>query len=320
MAVKHVVLGSGQIGNALARALRAEGHDVVSVRRSAGGDADGLRVAAGNMADRAFAAEVARGAEVLYHVMNPAYHRWADELPPLTEGVVHAAKTSGARLVVLDNLYAHGRMNGLPMREDSPQVPCSKKGALRKAMAERLLESHARGEIRVTIGRASDFVGPGIVQAHLGERFFQRVLSGKPGELLGPASMPHAFTYGPDVVRGLVALGREPKASGHVWHLPTLPARPIQDWTGALGRELGITIRTTVTPGWVLAMLGLFVPEMREFEEMRYQWEAPYLVDDTRFRESFGFEATPFETQVRETARWAAARYGRGATSSSRSM
>lgn len=311
MTAKHVILGSGQIGTELARALRAEGHEVVSVRRNAGkGGADGVRVVGGNVADRTFAAEVARGADVLYHVMNPAYHRWAEELPPLTDGVLHAARTSGARLVVLDNLYMHGRMDGQPMHEGSPQVPCSKKGALRKAMGERFLEAHARGEVRVTIGRASDFVGPGIVQAHFGERFFQRVFAGKAGECLGPTSIPHAFTYGPDVVRGLVTLGREERALGRVWHLPTLPARPVDAWTEALSRALGIPLRTSVVPGWVLSLLGLFVPEMRELKEMRYQWEAPYLVDDTRFREAFGIEPTPFEAQVQATAAWARARYG----------
>jgi nucleoside-diphosphate-sugar epimerase len=88
------------------------------------------------------------------------------------------------------------------------------------------------------------------VQAHFGERFFQRVLAGKSGECMGPPSIPHAFTYGPDIVRALATLGREERAVGRVWHLPTLPARPVTEWADALGRELDITVRVSEVPGW----------------------------------------------------------------------
>ena len=33
--------------------------------------------------------------------------------------------------------------------------------------------------------------------------------------------MPHGYTYTPDVARGLAILGRDPRAPGRVWHLPT---------------------------------------------------------------------------------------------------
>lgn len=306
---RHVVLGSGQIGTGLARLLHARGHEVVSVRRSAKGGADGVQVVVGDVADPAFAKQVAAGADVLYHVMNPAYHRWAAELPKLTDGVLHAAETSGARLVVLDNLYAFGRMGGVAMREDSVEAPCSKKGELRQAMAARLFAAHHAGKARVAIGRASDFVGPEIVQAHIGERFFQRVLAGKAGECMGDPALPHAFSYGPDVVAGLAKLGEDDAALGHAWHLPTLPARAMNDWAVALGKELGRSIRVTSVPGFVVRMLGVFVPEMRELVEMRYQWAEPYLLDDARARATFGLEPTAFEDQVRATAAWAKRAY-----------
>ncbi|MFO0713300.1 MAG: NAD-dependent epimerase/dehydratase family protein [Sandaracinus sp.] len=310
MTERHVVLGSGQIGSALARSLAAKGHEVIAVRRSAGQGEPGVRQVAGNLADRAFAEEIARGAAVLYHVMNPAYHRWPAELPPLTEGVLHAAKTSGARLVVLDNLYMYGRMNGEPMREDGAQEPCSKKGALRKAMAARFLDASARGELRLAIGRASDFVGPGIVQGHFGERFFQRVFAGKAGEVFGSPVLPHAYTYGPDVVSGLVTLGHDERALGRVWHLPTLEARPVSEWAAALGRAMEIEAKVSEVPGWAVTMLSLVSPMIRELAEMRYQWQAPYRVDDSRFRTTFGAVPTPFDEQIRATAAWARRTYG----------
>ncbi len=39
--------------------------------------------------------------------------------------------------MVLDNLYAFGRMNGAVMRPEGPFAPCSRKGALRLRLQER---------------------------------------------------------------------------------------------------------------------------------------------------------------------------------------
>lgn len=307
----HVVLGTGQIGKSLARRLHAAGHEVVTVRRDASkGGAEGIRVVAGNLSDLSSAEQLAKGAHVLYHVMNPAYHRWTTELPPMTAGVLHAARTSGARLVVLDNLYMFGRTGGAPMREDSVQAPCSRKGELRKRIAAQYLEAHAKGEARITIGRASDFVGPGIVDAHLGERFFRRVLKGSAGECMGDPSLPHAFTYAPDIVEALVRLGGEDKALGQVWNLPTLEARSMNAWAKALAVPLQRDLRVTTIPSWLVTMLGLFVPAMGELKEMRYQWEEPYRVEDAKYRATFGVSATPFEEQVKATASWVLSTWG----------
>ena len=44
-----------------------------------------------------------------------------------------------------------------------------------------------------------------------------------------------------------------------------------------------------------------------------YQWEEPFVADDSRFRARFGDLATPAEAAARATARWAAATWGTGA-------
>ncbi|AKF10293.1 Nucleoside-diphosphate-sugar epimerase [Sandaracinus amylolyticus] len=309
-----MVLGAGQIGTAVARFLAERGHRVRLVARSGGAAIPGVERVRGSVADPAFAAECARGAEVVYSATNVPYDRWHRELAPLVEGAIVAAKSAGARLVVLDNLYAFGRMGGAPMGPEGPFEPCSRKGVLRKQLAERVLAAHHAGEVEAVIARASDFVGPEIVGAHLGERFFTRVLAGSPGECLGDADLPHAFTYGRDVVRGLAALGRAPDVAGRIWHLPTLEARSMRAWGEALGRELGVDVRITKLAGWLLAIAGVVVPIMRELREMTYQWEAPYLVDDSAFRRVLGIEPTPFDEQVRATAAWARAKYGAEAT------
>lgn len=103
----------------------------------------------------------------------------------------------------------------------------------------------------MAIAKASDFVGPGVgLNAHLGARFFERVFAGKAGECFGDPSLPHAFSYGPDVAAALATLGARPEAAGRVWHVPTGEAVSMRDWAAALGRELGVDAKVAPMPGW----------------------------------------------------------------------
>lgn len=306
----HVIVGAGQIGTHLARILVERGHEVRTVARGEQSPMKGVTRLRGSIADADVARRAGDGAAVIYDCANPPYDRWNAELPPIFEGSVAAAKVSGARLVQLDNLYAFGRMGGAAMSPEGPFAPCSRKGELRLRLQERLLSADARGECRVAIAKASDFVGPGVVNAHLGSRFFERAFAAKAGECFGDPSLAHAFTYAPDVASALATLGTADGATGRIWHVPTAEAVSMRTWVDALGAALEMKLRVEPVPGWVVKMAGLFVPMMRELAEMRYQWQEPYHVDDRAFREAFGAAPTPFETQVRETARWARETYG----------
>lgn len=306
---KHVVLGAGQIGSMVARTLAERGEEVVLVRRSAApSPVRGVEVVRGDLADAAFARGIGRGADVVYQCTNPAYHRWAAELLPNLDGAILAAEESGARLVVLDNLYAYGDTGAEPRHEDTAMKPCSKKGELRRLYAERAMAARASG-LRVTLVRASDFFGPGVEQAVLGERGLRRMLAGKAVEVLGDPEIPHAYSYGPDVAETLVRVAALDAAPAVV-HVPTLPARPSRDWIEAMATALDVRQRTMRAPGWLLSAMGLFDPPMGELVEMLYQFEAPFLLGDARSRALLDMQPTPFEEQVAATAAWARARWG----------
>jgi len=306
-----VVLGNGQIGALVADELLARGDRVRIVRRRPAGAArPGLEWASGDLSDLTFAEAATRGASVVYDCTSPAYDEWGTLLLPLARGAVHGAAKAGAKLVALDNLYMYGRVSG-PISESSPIAPCSRKGELRARLADERLEAHRRGDVRVVTGRASDFFGPGVVrQTTYGDRFFRRVFDGKKVECLGDPDLPHALAYAPDVARGLVALGGRDEALGQVWHLPAGPAESMRTVVGRLSRALGFPIGVTRMPRVALRALGLFAPLLREVAEMAYQWDAPYLVDDSRFRAAFGQTPTPVDEVIAATAAWAKATYG----------
>jgi nucleoside-diphosphate-sugar epimerase len=294
-----VVFGAGQVGQQVAQQLLAAGQRVRQVRRSGtGGQQGALEVRVGDVADLEFAEEVAAGATALIHCASPPYHQWHTLLGPVNAGVLHAAKRSQAPLVVLDNLYGYGRPAG-PLTETSPVAPCSKKGELRAREAQRLLDAHRAGDARVAIARASDFYGPGItLTAVFGARFFERAKQGKPVECFGPPELPHSYSYGADVARGLVTLAQAPRSWGEVWHLPVAPAES----TAAVAKRFGLGV--TRVPGLALQVMGLFVPPVKELLEMRYQWEAPFVLDDAKFRAAFGATATSLDAGVQATLEW----------------
>ncbi len=304
----HVVFGAGQIGPLVAERLRGAGKRVRVVRRSAGEvPVAGVEVVRGDAMDAPFCIEAARGAAAVYHCINAPYFAkvWAETLPRVQANLVAAAGRAGARLVVLDNLYAHGRPGGRPIDEETPQAPCSRKGEVRARLHDDLVAAAARGDVRAAIGRASDFFGPGAwAGSFLGERFWPAVLAGKRATLLMDPDTRHTYHFTHDVAAGLVALGLDEGADG-LWMLPCAPAVTTRELVGRLGAALGRPIAVRRVPRLALSALGLAVPIVRELNEMRYQWEEPFVVDDARFRARFGDRATPLDEAARETVAFA---------------
>jgi len=303
----HVIVGAGQIGPLLAERLLARGHRVRLVRRGAfPHDTAGAETVRADVADPADAARALAGAAVVYHCANPRYHRWAQELLPLTRGIVRGTRAAGARLVALDNLYMYTLGPDGRLAEDTPTEPRTKKGLLRMEAAEAMLAADRAGDVQVAIGRAADFVGPTIANSIFGPRFWRRLAAGRPVEVLGDPNAPHSYTFAPDVADALLTLGLDSDARG-VWHLPTLPAVSTRTWVEAFARALDRPARTRRLTPFALRLIGLVVPEARELPEMIYQWEGPFRLDDTRFRTRYGATPTPYEEVVAATLRGALA-------------
>lgn len=298
---KHVIFGAGQVGAGLAQTLAAAGHHVVVVRRSAAAVPGAAEVVAGDAMDRAFAIEAAAGADVVYHCMNPSAYDaevWAAELPRLNEAVLAAAEAAGARLVALDNLYGTGVVDGA-RDEATPMAPVGPKGALRAAWDARLRASSARW----VVGRAGDFFGEGAA-AHslISPDQLANLRRGWPVVLVGDPDASHAFSYVPDVVAGLAALGQAPAdVERSVWHLPITQVTP-RALVGAVADALGVPARVLRVPAWVVRLLGAVVPVLGELRETLYQWDRPFLAADQRFRERFPGVGSRLTDAARRTA------------------
>lgn len=301
-----VVLGAGGgIGSAVVAELVARGRRVRAVGRSLTGDRvpAGVEVLTADVTDAAEVAVAMRDAAVVYHCAQPAYDRWVEEFPPLNRSVLEAVAAAGAKLVFADNLYRYGP-TGRPLTEDTAFAATDAKGRVRARLARELLDAHQAGRVRVTLGCASDYYGPGGVDSALGELFFGRLVSGKRAQWIGRLDQPHTASYLPDVARALVVLGEDDRADGRAWHLPggVTTGHELLELTGA---ALGRPVRAQVAPPWLLRLGGLAVPMLRELAAVSYQWTGPWVADHAAFDQMFGpLPITPLPEAVTATVDW----------------
>ena len=146
----HVVFGTGPVGISVMDELVKRGRQVRMVNRSGRASVPGgVEVVGGDATDETFAREASRGASVVYFALNPPYTQWTDLFPPLQAGVVEGAASAGAKLIAVENLYMYGRTDGRPLTEDLPHAADTRKGAVRAAMSQELMEAYASGRVRV---------------------------------------------------------------------------------------------------------------------------------------------------------------------------
>lgn len=304
----HVVFGAGQIGAGLARRLHSRGLRVRVVRRGDRPVGDGIEVLAGDARDPEFAARACDGAQVVYHCTNPSRYTarvWARELPALGEAVLAAARLAGARLVVLDNLYAYGPHDE-PLAEDTPMTPAGKKGEIRRRWHERLRRAIHDDSARVVIGRAGDFFGPGAEGALVSEASVRGLVEGKRPLVLGDPESPHGFSFIPDVIAALAALGTaDDGVEGRIFHLPVIEIAPAELYE-KLGRALGVTVKPRRMTRMAFRLLAPIAPIAREMLETLYQWDRPFRVDDRRFRRRFPQVGSSLDAAIAATAAIAA--------------
>lgn len=300
----HTILGAnGTIGRELSRCLAETGKRIRQVSRTPQrvNPADDLFAA--DLLDAKATAEAMAGTEVAYLVAGLKYDTavWREQWPRIMRHVIDGCKRHGSRLVFFDNVYAYGRVGGA-MTEETPFNPTSRKGEVRARIASTLLEEMRAGNLRAMIVRAADFYGPGATQSILHATVFQRLKAGKTPQWIGNAKAVHTFTYTPDAGRATAILGQAEEAYGQTWHLPTAREPMTGEDFVRLACELaGHSFKVQVVPRWMLRLMGVFVPVLRENDEMMYQFEYDYRFDSRKIEAGYGLEATPYRIGIAET-------------------
>lgn len=310
MSATNIVFGTGPLGYAVAEELLIRGYSVMLVNRSGVGDIpEGASLAKADATNPERTREVCKNVKTIFHCAMPPYTQWPELFPAITYGIMKGAISEQAKLVYGDNLYMYGQVNG-PIKEDFPYNAKGPKGKTRGQMADKLIEAHKDGKVKVAIGRASDFFGPRVINSFLGERVFLPAIKGQTINLLGRIDQPHTFTYIKDFAKGLVTLSENEIAFGEVWNIPSAETITTQRF---LRRIFSVTetyppVRTA--PKFIVNLMALFNPIIKELREILPNYELPYVVDHSKFESTFGNHSTPHKIAINETITWYKEKFG----------
>ena len=291
----QTILGSGgSIGIPLARELRQYTSQIRLVSRNP------VKV---NSSDELFPADftdftqiekAVAGSDVVYVVVGFEYNIkvWQQLWPPFMRAVLDACITHHAKLVFFDNVYMYAESAVPHMTEDALMQPPSKKGTVRKQLHDMIFEEVGKNNLTALIARSADFYGPGNKNSTLSIMVAENLLKGKKAQVIGKLDMIHTYTYTPDAGKATALLGNTDEAYNQVWHLPTTSEKlTTRQWIKLIAEELDVEPKIQIVPLWMLQTMGLFVPVMREFPEMLYQYKNDYVFDSSKFENRFGTKA-----------------------------
>ena len=292
----QVILGAGgAIGMPLARELRTYTDSIRLVSRHPQRVNESDELLAGDVTDRDFLFKAIAGSEVVYVTVGFTYNlkTWQAVWPTFMRNVIDGCIRHGARLVFFDNMYLYASSAMPFMTEDSPIEPPSEKGKVRARIFDMLMDDVNKNNVVALVARAADFYGPENTNSALGLMVAENLLKGKKAQAFGNIDMVHTFTYTPDAAKATALLGNMPEAFNQVWHMPTTRERlTMYNWIERIAREIGTEPRVQTVPTWMMRMLGIFVPIMREFPEMIYQYDQDYIFDSGKIEKRFGLRAT----------------------------
>ena len=303
----QTILGAnGTIGSVLAKELRQYTDKIRLVSRNPKRVNESDELYPADLSQTGTVDKAVEGSEVVYLVVGLDYKLkvWEDKWPKLMRATIDACIKHKARLVFFDNVYMYDKAAIPHMTEESLINPPSKKGAVRKQISQMLLDEVKSGKLLALIARSADFYGPGNEKSFVTEMVYKNLKKGKTPNWLIDADKKHSFTYTHDAAKATALLGNTDDAFNQVWHLPTdkntLTGR---EFVNLFATEMHAEGTVSVMPMWLIKVLGIFIPIMKEMPEMMYQYDRDYYFDSSKFEKRFNFRTTTYQDGVKTTVK-----------------
>ena len=302
----QTILGStGTIGNILAKSLTQYTDEIRLVSRNPKKINETDELMKANLFDEEETLKAVEGSDVVYLTLGMKYdiNVWQTQWPKLMRNVLDACKKNNSKFVFFDNIYIYGKVDGW-ITEDSPIKPDSEKGKVRAELHKIIMNEVEQGNLKAVIARAADFYGPNTPLAFVNVLVFDNLKKGKKSQWLIDVDKKHTYTYTPDAGKATAILGNTDSAYNQVWHLPTnRNALTGKEFIALAAKAFGVKPEYTILRKWMLQLVGLFIKEIKENNEMLYQNDSDYLFDSTKFEKAFNYQPVSYEEGIIETAK-----------------
>jgi len=300
----QTILGAGgPISIELAKSLKYFTDDIRLVGRHPQKVNETDKLFPADLTDRDQLFNAVEGSAIVYLTVGFEYNIkvWQKLWPPLMQNVIDACIANNAKLVFFDNVYSIGGDFVNHITEESAVYPTSKKGEVRAQVDLLLLDKMKAGKIKAIIARAPDFYGNDISKSILMSLIYKNLASGKKAQWMFNAKVKHSYIYTPDAGKALSLLGNTPDAYNQIWNLPTdRKSLTGEQWINLFAKEMGKDNNYQLISGWLVRLLGIFIPFMKELFEMRYQFDRDYFFDSIKFEKYFKYQPTKYEVGVKE--------------------
>jgi nucleoside-diphosphate-sugar epimerase len=301
----QTILGAnGTIGSVLAKELVKYTNKIRLVSRNPRKVNDSDELFPLDLTNPANVDQAVEGSDVVYLVVGLDYKLevWEEKWPRLMKATINACIKHNARLVFFDNVYMYDINAISHMTEQSPVNPPSKKGAVRKHIAQMIMDEVKAGRLMALIARSADFYGPNNDKSFVNEMVYKNFSKKTRANWFVNADKKHSFTFTPDAAKATAILGNTDDAYNAIWHLPTdrnvLTGR---EFVELFSKEMNVPNKIFVMPVWIIKIVGLFVPILKEMPEMMYQYDRDYFFDSSKFEKRFKFQPTTYQEGVKQT-------------------
>jgi nucleoside-diphosphate-sugar epimerase len=302
----QTILGSsGVIGTELAKSLTQYTDKIRLVSRNPKRVNPNDQLVIADLTNAQQVLSAVEGSEVVYLTAGIQYKisEWQKQWPVRMKNVIDACKTHKSKVVFFDNVYTYGLVKGW-MKEDTLVNPVSKKGEVRAQIAQMIMSEVERGNLDAIIARAADFYGPKTPLSFATVTVFHNLKNGKKAQWFLDANKKHSMTFTPDAGKATALLGNTNTAYNQIWHLPTdKNALTGKEFIEIAAKEFGVKPDYIVLKKWMIQLVGVFVPVVKESIEMLYQNEYDYLFDSSKFEKAFNFVPTSYKDGIAATVK-----------------
>lgn len=300
----QVILGSGgAIGTDLAKNIYNYDKQIKLVSRKPKKVNQSDILFSGDITDKNVVKNALSDAEICYVTVGFEYNLkvWQNLWPKFMKDVVDVCETNGTKLVFFDNVYALGKNSIDNITEETPINPCSEKGKVRAEVDKLIINRIESGKLNAIIARSPDFYGEFIKTSMMMNIVYNNLKSNKKPQWFCNLNKVHSMGYTKELAYGTAVLGNHQNAYNQIWNLPVSQDKTTgKEWVEMFRKELSGPEGVMVLSPFFLKLLGLFIPILRENQEMLYQFQEDYFFNSNKYINYFNYSPQSPADSVKE--------------------